>query len=110
MLPAAISCSLGFHTWVRCRSISVTSTRRCSRSPSRVASSRPPAPPPTITTRCRVDGLAVMGWVVRRRSGLGWHVVLHPIEDLFGLLGVDGRLVVELRVHALLVQVAGPLP
>ena len=53
MLPEAISCSLGFQTWVRLRSISVTSAclRRPSVSPSRVASSSPPAPPPTMTMR-----------------------------------------------------------
>src|SRR5260221_3663494 len=54
MLPAATSCSSGFHRCVRLRSTSVTSAR-CffrSRSPRRVTSSSPPAPPPTITTRC----------------------------------------------------------
>src|SRR3954469_14130957 len=66
MLPAATSCSSGFHRWVRLRSMSVTSARplRASRSPSRVASSSPPAPPPAMTMRCSAptlflgDGLA----------------------------------------------------
>src|SRR5215472_9292338 len=54
MLPAAISCNSGFHKCARALSISVTSAlpRRPSLSPSRVASSSPPAPPPTMTTRC----------------------------------------------------------
>src|SRR5690349_6979583 len=54
MLPAATSCSSGFHRCVRLRSTSVTSARwwRPSLSPRPVASSRPPAPPPTTTTRC----------------------------------------------------------
>src|SRR3954466_14059575 len=54
MLPAATSCSSGFHKWVRLRSPSVTGARPRlpRRSPRRVASSRPPAPPPTTTMRC----------------------------------------------------------
>src|SRR5258708_4968001 len=54
MLPAATACSNGFHKCVRFFSISVISaTRRLpSVLPSRVASSSPAAPPPTITTRC----------------------------------------------------------
>src|SRR3712207_5236294 len=55
MLPAATSCSSGFHRWLRARSTRVTeaSPRRPSVSPSLVASSRPAAPPPTMTIRCR---------------------------------------------------------
>src|SRR6185369_5652453 len=51
MLPAATSCSSGFHKCVRVRSTSVTRAwpLRPAVSPSRVASSSPPAPPPTIT-------------------------------------------------------------
>src|SRR5574338_772378 len=54
MLPAATSCSNGFHRCLRDRSISVMPARprRPRLSPSRVASSRPPAPPPTITILC----------------------------------------------------------
>src|SRR3954470_20626799 len=53
MLPAATSCSSGFHRCVRLRSMSVTCARPRlpSLSPSAVASSRPPAPPPTTTIR-----------------------------------------------------------
>src|SRR6476469_9139140 len=60
MRPAATSCSSGFHTWVSARSTSVIAAlpRRPSLSPSAVASGKPPAPPPTMTTRC---GLAVAG-------------------------------------------------
>src|SRR5580765_2422925 len=67
MLPAAISCSLGFQTWLRALSISVTCTRPRLPSllPSVVASSRPAAPPPMITTRCGVpedaSGVDTMG-------------------------------------------------
>src|SRR5436305_12231741 len=62
MLPAAISCSFGFHTWVRLRSISVISNfpLRPYLSPRRVASSSPPAPPPTITTRGFPDCASLM--------------------------------------------------
>src|SRR5689334_2125437 len=54
MLPAAISCNSGFHRCARALSMSVISAlpRRPSLSPSRVASSSPPAPPPTMTMRC----------------------------------------------------------
>src|SRR6185436_18798847 len=54
MLPAATSCSSGFHRCVRLPSISVTAAlrRRPSLLPRRVASSSPPAPPPTMTIRC----------------------------------------------------------
>ena len=54
MLPAATSCSSGFQRCVRAQSTSVTRARCRARSlsPSRVASSSPPAPPPTITMRC----------------------------------------------------------
>src|SRR5690348_3752686 len=63
MLPAATSWSSGFHRCVRLRSMSVTSARpfRPRRSPRRVANSSPPAPPPTMTTRCMSvlrDGLS----------------------------------------------------
>src|SRR5262249_41924653 len=53
MLPAAISCSSGFHKCARDLSMSVISAlpRRPSLSPSMVASSSPPAPPPTTTIR-----------------------------------------------------------
>src|SRR4029079_5745496 len=53
MLPAASSCRCGFQKCERARSISVMSARlwRPRLSPSFVASSRPPAPPPTMTTR-----------------------------------------------------------
>ena len=54
ILPAAISCNFGFHMCVRFLSTSVTRTPRPLRyfRPNLVASSRPPAPPPTITISC----------------------------------------------------------
>src|SRR5205823_2775599 len=53
MLPAATSCKRGFQRWVSFLSTRVTVARPLlpRRSPARVASSSPPAPPPTITTR-----------------------------------------------------------
>src|SRR5436190_13376898 len=62
MLPAATSCSSGFHRCVRLPSISVTAAlrRRPSLLPRRVASSRPPAPPPTMTIRCSVASTALL--------------------------------------------------
>src|SRR5688572_25783650 len=63
MLPAATSCSSGFHRCVRLRSTSVTCARsfRPKRSPSLVASSSPPAPPPTTTMRCAATGSVLGG-------------------------------------------------
>src|SRR3954470_4530518 len=57
MLPAATSCSSGFHKWVRERSISVMLAflRLPSLSPSPVTNSRPAAPPPTTTMWCSVS-------------------------------------------------------
>src|SRR5262245_31037852 len=54
MLPAAISCSSGFHRCRRALSMRVMCAlrRRPSLLPRRVASSSPPSPPPTTTTRC----------------------------------------------------------
>ena len=51
MLPAAISCNSGFHTCVLVLSIKVIAAFLFlpRLSPKRVASSKPPAPPPTIT-------------------------------------------------------------
>src|SRR6185312_14172993 len=62
-LPAAASCRSGFHMCVSLRSTSVTAARReaPSESPRRVASSSPPAPPPTMTMRC--------GSLTRSRAG-----------------------------------------
>src|SRR5258706_2526807 len=53
-VPAANSCSSGFHRCVRELSIRVTCVRprRRGRRPGRVTSSSPPAPPPTTTIRC----------------------------------------------------------
>src|SRR5262245_24586820 len=89
MLPAAISCSSGFHRCVRFFSISVTAAfpRRPSLSPSRVTSSSPPAPPPTTTIRCNPWRAASAGG---RSSALGYGVKtspgsdigLHPLSDL----------------------------
>ena len=75
MLPAAISCSLGFQTCERAWSISVMCARprRPSLSPRRVASSSPPAPPPTITTRCsplRSGGAAISDEAWLPRAGM----------------------------------------
>src|SRR5258707_13654385 len=57
MLPAATWCSKGFHKCVRERSTSVINAflRLPSFLPSCVASSSPPAPPPTMTILCRFD-------------------------------------------------------
>ncbi len=49
-VPAATSCSDGFQMWNNCWSTSVTCSAPSWR-PSLLASSRPPAPPPTITMR-----------------------------------------------------------
>src|SRR5258706_12023481 len=57
MLPGATWCSKGFHKCVRERSTSVINAclRLPSFLPSCVASSSPPAPPPTMTILCRFD-------------------------------------------------------
>src|SRR5262245_56753862 len=62
MLPAAISCSSGFHRCRRALSMRVMCAlpRRPSLLPRRVASSSPPAPPPTTTMRCRVCTAALL--------------------------------------------------
>src|SRR5262245_9996066 len=62
MLPAATSCSSGFHRWVRDLSIRLTAAlpRRPSFLPSRVTSSSPPAPPPTTTMRWRGVDMALL--------------------------------------------------
>src|SRR5262245_50034436 len=54
MLPAATSCSSGFHRCERILSIKVTAAlpRLPNLLPSRVTSSKPPAPPPTTTILC----------------------------------------------------------
>jgi hypothetical protein len=52
--PVATSCSRGFHTWLAAQSMSVTWAFCLHPSflPRRVATPRPPAPPPTITILC----------------------------------------------------------
>ena len=45
--------------------------RRPNLSPSRVASSSPPAPPPTMTTRCRVRGMSPRDAVFIPPAGSG---------------------------------------
>src|SRR5207247_8532794 len=62
VLPAALSCSSGFHSCVRLLSISsICALPRLPRLlPSLVASSKPPAPPPTIRS-CSSAGLRAVG-------------------------------------------------
>src|SRR6476646_11266635 len=83
MLPAAISCSSGFHKCVRFLSIRVTAAlpRLPSLSPSRVTSSRPPAPPPTTTIWCNASFPASAG----RRSSA------HAAEGLLDCVIVISR-------------------
>src|SRR5678816_4229243 len=107
MLPEAISCSLGFQTWVRFLSISVIAPlpRLPSVSPSLVASSSPPAPPPTMTMRCLLSGMFMER---TRRPADGHlsasrrhrHVGLGRVEHGLGVVGLGVGLVVELALHA----------
>src|SRR5262245_49687183 len=72
MLPAATSCSSGFQRWVRARSTRVTWARFFFPilSPSFVASSSPPAPPPTMTIRCS-DELSMLAFCILASYGAG---------------------------------------
>src|SRR5919112_6175749 len=71
-VPTAISCSSGFQIWVRLTSIGVIRAflRRPSLRPSAVASTSPPAPPPTITMCCNEWAVAV-GRIVAGRGCAG---------------------------------------
>src|SRR5438128_6404110 len=126
MLPAAISCRCGFQKWVRAFSISVTCAllRLPSRSPSRVASSSPPAPPPTITIRCKDPGRPTVeatglvtadsffiAWrsMVMASARAGRHVDFDRIQDLLRVLRVFRRLPVEDAAHARFVELVAPL-
>src|SRR5690349_19126474 len=91
MLPAAIWCRCGFQKCVRARSISVTSTRSPPPylSPSFVASSRPPAPPPTMTTRRvnangRRDAERASTYAQASFLALRWQVGAHAFVDFGG--------------------------
>src|SRR3954468_10145711 len=120
MLPAAISCRCGFQKWVRAHSISVISARprRPSLSPSFVASSRPPAPPPTMTTRCGVPAAdASVARMSRREQPLAdpypsaggcRHVLFGLVEHFFGGLGFDHRFLVQHARHPGLVELPAP--
>src|SRR5271156_3594361 len=93
-LPAATSYSSGFHRWVRAHSTSMTCAlsfdeerRRPRRSPSRVASSSPAAPPPITTIRCRLSSSAGRAARVRNGNyrfelGLRVHYIRHPLYGL----------------------------
>src|SRR6187402_115453 len=97
MLPAAISWSLGFQTWVRFLSISVISAlpRRPSVLPNWVANSSPPAPPPTMTMRW-----APLAVSIGRRMFGDWRVgnSVAELGDGAQVLGRGGREAKELKI------------
>src|SRR3982751_3063795 len=124
MLPAATSCRCGFQKCVRVFSISVTCALLPlpSLSPRRVASSSPPAPPPTMTMRCSAGGGECNASASRAPSVAGaasrfdiasghldGQAGVRRGEHQLGIFRVLFRLVVEHALHPRGIELAAPL-